>query len=66
MENLHNRIKKLEERLEEYSKNSNDMENFMLMWVHQIKTPITAMNLCLESKKIDGDILKSNLISVEY
>lgn len=45
----------------------NDLENYFLLWVHQMKTPITSSKLIIDSNLYNKDFLKlkRDLISIE-
>lgn len=51
----------------DYYKKSKDMEQYYNIWVHQIKTPISGMNIVLQSMDPSQDVteLQSQLFSVE-
>lgn len=42
-----------------------DLEEYFLMWVHQIKTPITASYLLLEEDPVPSRQLKDELVKIE-
>ncbi len=42
-----------------------DLEEYFLLWVHQIKTPITATDLLLNEPELNQEELKTQLISIE-
>ena len=52
-ENLREKLRDLEEKVQllmsEKIAQRNDLEEYFLLWVHQIKTPITAANLLIEN-----------------
>lgn len=62
-ENL-SRISELEN---EIISNRNELENYFLLWLHQIKTPITSSKLIVENNINNEEFLKikRNLISIE-
>ena len=65
----HNIIEKLYEELEkltqENQQKNTDMVDYYSMWVHQIKTPIAAMNFLLDNEEIDQKILQQELFKIE-
>ena len=65
----HKIIEKLYEELEkltqENRQKNTDMVDYYSMWVHQIKTPIAAMNFLLDNEKIDRKILQQELFKIE-
>ena len=65
----HKIIEKLYEELEkltqENRKKNTDMVDYYSMWVHQIKTPIAAMNFLLDNEEIDQKILQQELFKIE-
>lgn len=53
-------------RLEsDYAAEKGDMISFYTLWAHQIKTPIAAMSLLLESDECDKRELSAELFSIE-
>ena len=50
-----------------YSRSSKDMEQYYNIWVHQIKTPISGMNVLLQSMEPTEEVgeLQNQLFSVE-
>ncbi len=47
-------------------KNLDEIKDFYSMWVHQVKTPISAMNLSLQSDETEKTkVLKSELFKIE-
>lgn len=56
-----------EQRMREQSfqKWEKDMTEYYSLWVHQIKTPIAAMQLLLEDEECEGQRLKEELFSIE-
>ena len=42
-----------------------EAETYYTTWVHQIKTPIAAMELLLQSGEMDGELLRGELFSIE-
>ena len=65
----HKIIEKLYEELEkltqENRQKNTDMVDYYSMWVHQIKTPISAMNFLLDNEEIDRKILQQELFKIE-
>lgn len=65
----HKIIEKLYEDLEkltqENRKKNTDMVDYYSMWVHQIKTPIVAMNFLLDNEEVDQKILQQELFKIE-
>ena len=65
----HKIIEKLYEELEsETQKNkqkNTDMVDYYSMWVHQIKTPIAAMNFLLDNEEVDQKNLQQELFKIE-
>ena len=65
----HKIIEKLYEELEkvtqENRKKNIDMVDYYSMWVHQIKTPIAAMNFLLDNEEVDQKILQQELFKIE-
>lgn len=51
-------------KLEEQNKNTEDFKRFITTWTHQIKTPISAMNLQLNGE-LNKFELKNNIFSIE-
>lgn len=43
----------------------NDLEDYFLMWVHQIKTPIAASHMLLDQSSNENSGLKKQLIQIE-
>lgn len=62
IQKLHKEVEKL--TLEENKKNI-ELEDYFSMWVHQIKTPIAAMNFLLDNEEVDVKIVKQELFKVE-
>lgn len=50
---------------QEYSKNQADLADYYTLWAHQIKTPIAAMRLVLQSENVDKSVLEIELFKVE-
>lgn len=42
-----------------------DLNEYFLMWVHQIKTPITAAKLITENENLDLNLIKTQLFFIE-
>lgn len=42
-----------------------EAEEYYMLWAHQIKTPISAMNLLLQSGEVDPKILSAELFKIE-
>ena len=65
----HKIIEKLYEELEkltqENRKKNTDMVDYYSMWVHQIKTPIAAMNFLLDNEEVDQKNLQQELFKIE-
>ena len=65
----HKIIEKLYEELEKSTQENRqkniDMVDYYSMWVHQIKTPIAAMNFLLDNEEIDRKILQQELFKIE-
>ena len=65
----HKIIEKLYEELEkltqENRQKNTDMGDYYSMWVHQIKTPIAAMNFLLDNEEVDQKILQQELFKIE-
>ncbi len=63
---LSNDNKELKELLEKADKKQSDLEEYFLMWVHQIKAPITAGNLLLEDDFVEKkEELKNQFLRIE-
>lgn len=62
IEKMHNEIIKL---TNDERKKTTDLVDYYSMWVHQIKTPIAAMNFLLENEEIDVKIVKQELFKIE-
>ncbi len=63
---LRNENKELRESLEKANKKQSDLEEYFLMWVHQIKAPITAGNLLLEDDFAEKkDELKNQFLRID-
>lgn len=50
---------------QENRKKNIDMVDYYSMWVHQIKTPIAAMNFLLDNEEVDQKILQQELFKIE-
>ena len=65
----HKIIEKLYEELEkltqENRQKNTDMDDYYSMWVHQIKTPIAAMNFLLDNEEVDQKNLQQELFKIE-
>ena len=65
----HKIIEKLYEELEkltqENRQKNTDMVDYYSIWVHQIKTPIAAMNFLLDNEEVDQKILQQELFKIE-
>lgn len=65
----HKIIEKLYEDLEkltqENRKKNTDMIDYYSMWVHQIKTPIAAMNFLLDNEEVNQKNLQQELFKIE-
>lgn len=49
-----------------HSRKYNDMLEYYTLWVHQVKTPLSAMDLILQAKQLDeGDALRQELFKIE-
>lgn len=59
---LYNEVEKLNHQT--YKKN-NEIEDYFGMWVHQIKTPIAALNFVLDNDEVDLKIVKQELFKIE-
>ena len=59
-------IEKLYEELEkltqENRQKNTDMVDYYSMWIHQIKTPIAAMNFLLDNEEVDQKILQQRIV----
>ena len=65
----HKIIEKLYEELEKSNQENRqkniDMVDYYSMWVHQIKTPIAAMNFLLDNEEVDLKNLQQELFKIE-
>ena len=59
---LHDEVEKLNHQA--YKKNT-EIEDYFSMWVHQIKTPIAALNFLLDNEEVDVKIVKQELFKIE-
>lgn len=68
-QDYHRLILKLEKEIQELqtaaTKASQDNADFYTMWVHQIKTPISALNLLLQTAPEDTSSMKNELFKIE-
>lgn len=56
----------LQNEKSKYENEKKDMENYYSLWVHQIKLPISAMKLLLETQEtLDKRLLKSELFRID-
>ena len=55
----------LEKSTQENRQKNTDMVDYYSMWVHQIKTPIAAMNFLLDNEEVDQKILQQELFKIE-
>lgn len=63
IESLHRQLREAEA---EHTKRQSDMMTYYTLWVHQIKTPIAAMRLILQSQPQPGhDAIKQELFKIE-
>ena len=62
IERLHNEVKKL--KIED-NKKMEDLADYYSMWIHQIKTPIAAMNFLLDNEEIDVKAFRQELFKIE-
>ena len=69
IDHYHKIIEKLYEELEkltqENRQKNTDMVDYYSMWVHQIKTPIAAMNFLLDNEEVDQKNLQQELFKIE-
>ena len=65
----HKIIEKLYEELEKLTRENRqkntDMVDYYSMWVHQIKTPIAAMNFLLDNEEVDQKNFQQELFKIE-
>ena len=52
----------LNEQIDEERK---DIQEYFLLWVHQIKTPITVLNLLIRKEKLDSKKIKEQIFYIE-
>ena len=57
--------KELEKLTQENRQKNTDMVDYYSMWVHQIKTPIAAMNFLLDNEEVDQKNLQQELFKIE-
>ena len=57
--------RELENETQKNKQKNTDMVDYYSMWVHQIKTPIAAMNFLLDNEEIDRKILQQELFKIE-
>ena len=62
IERLHNEVERL--KIED-NKKMEDLADYYSMWIHQIKTPIAAMNFLLDNEEVDQKILQQELFKIE-
>ena len=62
IERLHNEVERL--KIED-NKKMEDLADYYSMWIHQIKTPIAAMNFLLDNEEIDVKVFKQELFKIE-
>ena len=62
IERLHNEVEKL--KIED-NKKMEDLADYYSMWIHQIKTPIAAMNFLLDNEETDVKVFKQELFKIE-
>lgn len=62
IERLHNEVEKL--KIED-NKKMEDLADYYSMWIHQIKTPIAAMNFLLDNEETDVEVFKQELFKIE-
>lgn len=69
VEYYHKIIEKLYNEINELKTTKNkkalELEDYYSMWVHQIKTPIAAMNFLLENEETDVKMIKQELFKIE-
>lgn len=59
------REQKLKKEKEELKDQLNAVEQYYMIWTHQMKLPIAAMKLLLESEQIDKEACKSQLLRMD-
>ena len=57
--------RELENETQKNKQKNTDMVDYYSMWVHQIKTPIAAMNFLLDNEEVDQKILQQELFKIE-
>ena len=62
IERLHNEVERLKI---EYNKKMEDLADYYSMWIHQIKTPIAAMNFLLDNEETNVKVFKQELFKIE-
>ena len=62
IERLHNEVEKL--KIED-NKKMEDLADYYSMWIHQIKTPIAAINFLLDNEEIDVKAFRRELFKIE-
>ena len=62
IERLHNEVEKL--KIED-NKKKEGLVDYYSMWIHQIKTPIAAINFLLDSEEIDVKAFRQELFKIE-
>ena len=62
IERLHNEVERL--KIEDNKKMEN-LADYYSMWIHQIKTPIAAMNFLLDNEETDVKVFKQELFKIE-
>ena len=55
----------IEKLAQENRQKNTDMVDYYSMWVHQIKTPIAAMNFLLDNEEVNQKILQQELFKIE-
>ena len=62
IERLHNEVEKL--KIED-NKKMEDLADYYSMWIHQIKTPIAALNFLLDNEETDVKAFRQELFKIE-
>ena len=62
IERLHNEVEKL--KIDD-NKKMEDLADYYSMWIHQIKTPIAAINFLLDNEEIDVKAFRQELFKIE-
>lgn len=57
--------RELENETQKNKQKNTDMVDYYSMWVHQIKTPIAAMNFLLDNEEVDQKNLQQELFKIE-